>query len=79
MAEKGEEPTGMGNDAPLAVPSIASAASSGYFGQQFAQVTNPPTIPSAKSFVYHQLRRRRRKLFARRDAGAVGALELPHP
>jgi len=49
MAARGEEPIGsMGTDVPLACLSDRPQPLFSYFKQLFAQVTNPPSIPSAK-------------------------------
>jgi len=51
MAAKGEEPIGsMGTDVPLACLSDRPQSLFSYFKQLFAQVTNPPLTPSAKSW-----------------------------
>lgn len=51
MGENGAEPLGsMGNDTPLAVLSKKPQRLFNYFRQQFAQVTNPPIDPIARSW-----------------------------
>ena len=51
MCTNGSEPTAsMGNDTPLAVLSEMPQILFNYFRQQFAQVTNPPLIRSAKNW-----------------------------
>ena len=52
MVPQGAEPiNSMGNDTPLAVLSDKPQLLYNYFGQQFAQVTNPPIDPIREELV----------------------------